>query len=64
MGWPELRDGEGQACVFKNCSMRLDEGAHRTFHLVQKGKGNQLAKVSQLIAGNPESRTHLSRFTN
>lgn len=37
MSWPELRDGEGQACVFQSCSMEhelrapsLKERAHKT----------------------------------
>lgn len=46
MGWPEFRDGEDQACIFKNCSMRLDEGAHKTFYLVQKGAGGGLGEVN------------------
>ena len=37
MSWPELRDGEGQACVFQSCSTEhelrapsLKERAHKT----------------------------------
>lgn len=36
MGWPELRDGEGQACAFQRCATEqelrapsLKEGAHK-----------------------------------